>query len=310
MSSPDFDQLFGRRIVLPDTDAQSRLSRLVGRDEAIARLSKLLGILICPARLEKWRDKYHPDSRMILTHVQKRHPLVILSGDVGTGKTELAETIGDKVARDEKIEIVLFPMSLSARGGGLVGEMTKLVSGAFAVVEEESAKISRNKKGAYAGGVLLLIDEADALAQSRETSQMHHEDRAGVNALIRGLDTINRRHLPAAVMMCTNRLSAIDPAVQRRAADIFVFARPNDEQRYAVLSTAFEGFGFAEEQIREIVELTGKSNGAPAFTFSDLTHRFLSSVVMDAYPDSPVTFKRVKEVLSGIRPTAPFEEQK
>ena len=225
------------------------------------------------------------------------------------GKTELAETIGDKVARDEKIEVILFPMSLSTRGGGLVGEMTKLVSGAFDAVEEESAKIA-NKKGKYFGGILLLIDEADALAQSREAAQMHHEDRAGVNALIRGLDSINRQHLPVAVIMCTNRLSAIDPAVQRRAADVFVFDRPNDDQRYAVLSAALDGIGFTEEQLREIVTLTGKQNGNPTFTFSDLTHRFLSSVVMDAYPDRPVTFERVKEILSDIRPTAPFAEEK
>ena len=86
MSSPEFDQLFGHRIVLPDTDAQSRLARLVGRDDAITRLSKSLGVLICPTRLQEWQDKHHPKSQAILTHVQKRHPLIILSGDVGTGQ--------------------------------------------------------------------------------------------------------------------------------------------------------------------------------------------------------------------------------
>ena len=34
------------------------------------------------------------------------------------------------------------------------------------------------------GAVILLVDEADALAQSREAAQMHHEDRAGVNAFL------------------------------------------------------------------------------------------------------------------------------
>jgi len=304
----DIDQLFGRRLDFPDPDAQSRLARLIGRDDAVSRLSKLLGVLICPGRLEEWRNKHHPGASAILAHVRKRHPLVILSGDVGTGKTELAETIGDKVAREEKIDVILFPMSLSARGGGLVGEMTKLVSGAFAVVEEESAKIAQ-KKGKYSAGVLLLIDEADALAQSRETEQMHHEDRAGVNALIRGLDTINRRHLPAAVIMCTNRLSAIDPAVLRRTADVFNFERPNDEQRYEVLASALEGMGLTEDQIRELAALTGEKSGAPAFTFSDLTHRFLSAVVMDVYPNSPVSFERAKDILSGIRPTKSFGKE-
>lgn len=68
--------------------------------------------------------------------------------------------------------------------------------------------------------MLLLIDEADALAQSRENAQMHHEDRAGVNAFICG---IANQKLPAAVLMCTNRLKALDPAVQRRAAEVLTF---------------------------------------------------------------------------------------
>lgn len=70
---------------------------------------------------------------------------------------------------------------------------------------------------------MLLIDEADALAQSRENAQMHHEDRAGVNAFIRGIDRIANQKLPAAVLMCTNRLKALDPAVQRRAAEVLTF---------------------------------------------------------------------------------------
>ena len=39
---------------------------------------------------------------------------------------------------------------------------------------------------------------------------MHHEDKAGVNAFIRGIDRIANAKLPAAVLMCTNRISALD----------------------------------------------------------------------------------------------------
>ena len=67
---------------------------------------------------------------------------------------------------------------------------------------------------------------------------MHHEDRAGVNAFIRGIDRIGNGRLPAAAIMCTNRLNALDPAVKRRAADILIFERPDDAQRYAVLAEA------------------------------------------------------------------------
>lgn len=66
--------------------------------------------------------------------------------------------------------------------------------------------------------MILLVDEADALAQSRESDQMCHEDRAGVNAFIRDIDRFANGGLPAVVLMRTNRLNALDPAVRRRAA--------------------------------------------------------------------------------------------
>ena len=71
----------------------------------------------------------------------RRPPLVVLAGDVGSGKTELAETIGDAVARQEKIDITLFPLSLSTRGQGRVGEMTQLLSAAFDYTVAEATKL-------------------------------------------------------------------------------------------------------------------------------------------------------------------------
>ena len=56
-----------------------------------------------------------------------------------------------------------------------------------------------------------MIDEADALAQSRELGQMHHEDRAGVNALIRGLDQLAADRGRVLVVMCTNRIESLGP---------------------------------------------------------------------------------------------------
>ena len=69
---------------------------------------------------------------------------------------------------------------------------------------------------------------------------MHHEDRAGVNALIRGVDDLATGNLPAIVVMCTNRLEALDPAVRRRAAVTFAFSRPNEAQRAAFLKPVLE----------------------------------------------------------------------
>lgn len=307
-AEPNIDELFDRRIRYPDFDPQERLGGLVGLDEHKERLQKMLGLLVNPAGLEAWARKYHDGASALLSSVRRRPPLVVLAGDVGSGKTELAETIGDAVARQEEIEIDLFPLSLSSRGQGRVGEMTQLISAAFDITAAHAEKL-KSGSGRARGAVILLVDEADALAQSRESAQMHHEDRAGVNAFIRGIDRLAEKDLPAAVIMCTNRLLALDPAVRRRAADVLIFARPNEEQRRAVLGPAVAEVGFSTTEIDALVAATGAQNGRNyGFTFSDLTQRLLPAIVLAAYPDGPVMAHTAIEIARGMVPTPPFQE--
>ena len=307
MNTVNIDDVFSRRAVLPDGNADERLARLVGMDAYIDRLSKMLEMLLFPGHLERWRRKCHPSAHAIFGHAKNKHPLIIIAGDVGTGKTELSETIGSKVARNSKLEITLFPMSLSTRGSGLVGEMTKLISAAFDHIEGECEKIAVAKDGNYKSGVILLIDEADALAQSRETGQMHHEDRAGVNALIRGVDLLSRKRLPVAVIMCTNRFDALDPAIKRRAAETFVFERPDEQKRLAILGPALKELGFTSSQVTKIVKATGAVKGRDyGFTFSDITHRLFHAMIMTAYPNGHIRFDDALSAATQIQPTPPF----
>jgi AAA+ superfamily predicted ATPase len=307
-TKPTLDELFERRITYPDFGPQGRLARLVGLDEYKSRLTKILGLLVNPSGLEAWARKHHPRADTLVGTVLRRPPLVVLAGEVGSGKTELAETIGDAVARQEDIEITLFPLSLSTRGEGRVGEMTQLLSAAFDHTAAEAVKL-KSASGRARGAIILLVDEADALAQSREAAQMHHEDRAGVNAFIRGVDRLGSGKLPAAVIMCTNRLGALDPAVQRRAADIMIFGRPNDMQRHAVLAGAFEKLGFSPAQIDQLVAATGPGDGRLyGFTFSDLSQRLVPAIVVDAYPSRPLDPLRAVEIAEEMSPTPPFQE--
>lgn len=308
MSQPALDELFERRITYPDFEPQERLARLVGLDEHKARLTKILGLLVNPAGLEAWGRKHHPGANGVLQTVLRRPPLVVLAGDVGSGKSELAETIGDAVARQENIEITLFPMSLSTRGQGRVGEMTQLLSAAFDYAHAEASKL-KSSGGPSRGAVILLVDEADALAQSREAAQMHHEDRAGVNAFIRGVDRLASSRAPAAVIMCTNRLGALDPAVRRRAADILSFQRPDKAQRRAVLGPALSQLGLSQPEIEAVVAATGvPQDPGYGFTFSDLTQRLLPAIVLDAYPTQMVTAARALEIAQTMAPTPPFQD--
>lgn len=306
MNRISLDELFDRRLSFPDIDARKRYARLVGIDETKSLLTKMLAVLVNPAGPKTWAKNFHPNARVLLEFLERRPPLVILEGDVGTGKTELAETVGDAVARQEGIGITLFPLSLATRGSGRVGEMTQLLSAAFDYTFEEANKLKTQQDKAR-GGVIFLVDEADALTQSREESQMHHEDRAGVNAFIRGIDRLAEKMLPVVVIMCTNRLSAIDPAVQRRAVQMFEFGRPSETQRRAVLEVPLQEAGFDSAQIDKLVQLTGiHSDVDVGFNFSDLTQRLLPNLVLDAYPDRAISFERAVEIVKGMKPTKQF----
>ena len=308
MMRPSIDDLFEQRITYPDCELQERLAALVGLDNHKARLAKILVLLINPAGLETWAEKFHPGANGVLNTVLSRPTLIVLAGDVGSGKSALAETIGDAVARQEKIEITLFPLSLSTRGQGRVGEMTQLLSAAFDHTLDEAKKLKGINAQKSRGAAILLVDEADALAQSREATQMHHEDRAGVNAFIRGVDRLGNAKVPAAVIMCTNRPGALDPAVRRRAADILTFGRPDNEQRAAVMQAPLQQLGFSPSQIEAIIIATGSREGnSYGFTFSDLTQRLLPAIVLDAYPARPVDPVKALEIARHMMPTTPFQ---
>jgi AAA+ superfamily predicted ATPase len=305
---PSFSELFEPTILYPDPDMKQRFDLLIGLDEMKTRINKILSLLVNPNGVQEWVDKFHKNATTVLNYVGRRPPLIILAGDVGSGKSELAYTIGDAVARQENLDVELFPLSLASRGQGRVGQMTQLVSTAFEYTLEKAKKL-KNVNGKSRGAVILLVDEADALAQSRENDQMHHEDKAGVNAFIRGIDSLGNGKFPAAVIMCTNRPNALDPAIRRRAAEIFYFQRPNEEARYQVLSNTLQELGLTEKEIQKIVELTGVTEQREfGFTFSDLLQRLIPSIVLDAYPNQAVEPQRAVLIAKNIIPTSPFKE--
>lgn len=303
----NYNELFEPSISFPDPDYMNRYNELVGLDVVKETLEKLLGIILNPGSLEEWVEKYHPEAQKVVTRSIRKAPLVVFEGDVGSGKTELATTIGDAIARTQKVSVELYPLSLSARGEGRVGQMTKLISDAFQYVADSGKKLKGDYKNN--GGIILLLDEADAIAQSREFSQMHHEDKAGVNALIRGIDRLSSDGLPVAIILCTNRLGSLDPAVKRRASRIFSFRRPGLEQRINALDKYLKPLGLKKNCIKQIAELTGSIDDRNyGFSYSDLLQRLLPSIIIDAFPNSSVNCKRALSVTKSIIPTPPFKE--
>jgi DNA helicase TIP49 (TBP-interacting protein) len=125
------DGLFADPQQFPDEGARERYEQLVGIDAIKLQLVGEAQALLDPSVVERWSKRAHGALIPAVRDVMDRTALVILAGDVGTGKTELAETVGDPIARSLKTKVTMFPLNLSARGHGAVGEMTTLLTRAF-----------------------------------------------------------------------------------------------------------------------------------------------------------------------------------
>jgi AAA+ superfamily predicted ATPase len=293
----------------PEPEALERYGNLVGLDAVKDHLEKEAEIMLRPDLLNKWSNEQHGAKLPALEMLQRRPPLFVFAGDVGTGKTELSMTFGDNFARANKVKVDLYCLSLRARGSGAVGEMTRLISDAFRHLRTVCQKKPTGDKKPTSA-TILLIDEADSLAQSREMAQMHHEDRAGVNALIRGIDDIAAAKLSCLVVMCTNRLNALDPAVRRRAAAVFEFTRPTQELRKHLLETQLANTGLGKSDFETIAQQLGETAKRKyGYTFSDITQRFIPSLILAAYPKHKITCDLSLEVIARMSPTPPFKEE-
>src|SRR5713101_385082 len=155
------DDLFEIVKTFPDSDALDRYGNLVGLDAIKERLEKEAEIMLRPDLLGKWSADKHGAKLRALEMLQRRPPLFLFAGDVGTGKTELSMTFGDKFARSNSIRVDLYCLSLRTRGSGAVGEMTRLISDAFGHLRTTAHKLPTNHKKPTSA-TILLIDEADS----------------------------------------------------------------------------------------------------------------------------------------------------
>ncbi len=300
------EDLFHPVIELPEPARAARYQRLVGVDDIKDRLRREAHVLANPAALTAWAAEHHEVGLPALSLMADRAPLFVFAGDVGAGKTALAESFGCDLADTLNLPVYLYRLRLTARGSGLVGEMTTLIGDAFAHLLTVGRKA--RGRGGPSTVYILVVDEADALAQSRAAQQMHHEDRAGVDALLSGVDSLAGEQVPVLVVMCTNRERALDPAVLRRAAAIFTFGRPDDSQRRIVLTAALNGTGIDPVAIDKLVVLTGESGTCPGFTYSDLTQRLVPAAILAAFPDKPLTADILLDVAAGLESTPEFRE--
>lgn len=287
--------IFDNTIELPNSEIQERTKKLVGFQNKYKRIYSNLKLLLDQEGLNDWSHKFHKKELPIIKHLKEKYPLIILAGDAGTGKTVSAESIADEMVRELKKEGYFLKLSTRVRGEGLHGQMGNLVNDAFAELKTQAGK----KRIAF-----LLIDEADAIATTRSTLQMHQEEKAAVNTLIQKIDEIRELNGRAVVFMSTNRLHFIDEAILRRAAIILEFTRPDKEERKELFSTCLEGLNLSDEELNTLADLTGEEkNDGIGFSYSDLRLKVLPEAIASVFPNAPLTFEVLVDSISKIKPS-------
>ena len=173
--------------------------------------------------------------------------------------------------------------------------MGNLVNDAFDELKKQAGK----RRIAF-----LFIDEADAIATTRSTMQMHQEEKAAVNTLIQKIDEIRELNGRAVVFMSTNRLHFIDEAILRRATIILEFERPNKKERNELFSQSLEGIELSEIELEKLSNLTSpEENNDLGHSFSDIRLKILPEAIAKAFPDKPLTYEILKETIKSIKPS-------
>lgn len=289
-------QLFELELDLPNERLSKLAPTLIGFEERYASLRSDLRMLLEPKELERWSVRHYKRTIPIVAAVSERYPLVILHGDVGTGKTVTAEVAANNLAREFAREARLFKLSTRVRGAGHVGQMSMLINQAFDVVANEAGKARFS---------FLILDEADSLAASRTEGQSHHEDKVAVNTLIQKIDHVRGLGGRVLVFLCTNRFEALDPAIVRRAGRIERFDRPNDAQREALLLMDCDGLQLSKADVKKLVRLTGPDGAGRSlgYTFSDLRTRLLPEALAAAYPDRELKASDLISAAERLQPS-------
>lgn len=293
--------IFDSETPLPSDALARREKTLLGFDARYARVHDQLRLLLNVGQLAEWNRRHHGGRLAICDLVSEQYPLVIFHGDVGTGKTAMAECIANRLVAESKSEdSILFKLSNRVRGSGMVGEMGSLIAEAFRKVIQSAGKNRR---------AILVIDEGDSLGASRSQDHSHHEDKVAVNTLIQGVDDLRQHGGRIVVILCTNRLSVLDAALRRRAAIIESFHRPTEDERKELFAMDLAGLDLNANQITKLVRATGAREGRPAWTYSDIRTRLYPAALAKAYPRDALRFEHLEIVANAIH-SSPIMEDK
>jgi SpoVK/Ycf46/Vps4 family AAA+-type ATPase len=294
-------KIFDSETALPDEQLAQKERTLLGFDARYGRIRDQLRLLLSIGELKTWNQKHHGGRLALCDLVADQYPFIIFHGDVGTGKTATAECVANRLVMEAKVEdSVLFKLSNRVRGSGKVGEMGTLIAEAFQTVVQAAGKGRR---------AILIIDEGDSLAAARSQDHSHHEDKVAVNTLIQGIDDLRRFGGRVVVVLCTNRVTVLDPALQRRAAMIEEFKRPSSEERRQLFAMDLAAINPSKPQLASLVLATDARDGLPGWTYSDIRTRLYPAALAQAFPDLPLQWDHLLAVAGSMKPSPVVEDR-
>lgn len=167
-------------------------------------------------------------------HSKKRmSPMALFHGPPGTGKTTLCQAIAQRLA----IRLVkMFPRTklIQVNTATL---LSKYYSESAAQVDDLLTKIKEMCQNDPKRIIIVLIDEVESIAISRNSGVMHGEAQDSLratNALLTGFDMV--RSCPNVVFLSTsNMVDCLDEAFIDRCAIQIPFQSPSEESQYKIL---------------------------------------------------------------------------
>lgn len=284
-SSPttEFDEFVMWQVVFdpakPETHYMNIYDSLMGIEKTEI-LEETASLLLPYEAREYWSRRHYGTIAPILKVTTSKAPVIIFSGDPGTGKTALATSIGAPLALRLRERVHFRHMSLMMRGMGYQGRAGGMIVKAFEHIKSEYMKLGEP--------MLLFFDEAEAIVGSRQladASSGAQENIAIVDAIIVGVDSL-RKGMQAriVVLFATNLIGHIDPALMRRCY-YHHFERPDTQTRRALFETSLRGLNFSPQDIDQLVDATRPkllgANEVP-FTHSDIVELIIGRAIYQA----------------------------
>jgi SpoVK/Ycf46/Vps4 family AAA+-type ATPase len=266
-----------------------RYESLVGLKDIKKRILTALRSLFSPEFVREWSQQYNCEAQAVALLVE-RYPVFLFHGEPGVGKSELALAIGDPLARVLGTEVVSYSIGLQLKGDGLVGQLSKNIARLI-----EFGRLRHAERGCP---VLLLLDEGDAIGQSREGEQQHHEDKSGVSTLLQQIDLM--RHSPGvALILTTNRQNALDSALASRSnAHQVHFPLPDYGLRFYHLMRLL-GDLITTGELQALARLT------EGFSPRDLVLLCQAAFMEAMGSQSPVSMRHLSRAAASIAPPLP-----